>query len=126
MDGNPGWHLSEQQAKQPLKDLPMTNVNIVLSQRSVGVIVLPLTRDIPDANLDATVTSTPTIPKLPDGVTPAIAANANGQIWEILADVDIRVLFNGNVSATTGRKLKAGIPYTFAATAGSTPSMMLA
>lgn len=96
----------------------MTNVNIALSQRSVGVVVLPLVRDIPDNAIDATVGAS--------AATPAIIATANGQIWEIVADVDIRVLFNGTVTATTGRKLKAGIPYTFAATPGSAPSMILA
>lgn len=96
----------------------MSNVNIALSQRSVGVIVLPLVRDVPDNAIDATVGAS--------AATIGIMAQTNGQIWEIVADVDVRVVFTGTVTATTGRKLKAGIPYTFAATPGSTPSMMLA
>jgi hypothetical protein len=95
-----------------------TNVNIILSQRSAGIIVLPLTRATYDLAVDATVGAS--------AATPSIVASSNAQIWEIVPDVDIRVLFTGTVTGSTGRKLKAGIPYTFAAVAGETPSMMLA
>jgi hypothetical protein len=99
-----------------------SNCNVVLSKRSPGVIVLSLVTAAIDDMDDVTVGAS--------AANIGMTATGSDQIWEVTPDVDVRALWSagGNtaVTATTGRKLKAGVPYTFAALAGQGCSMMLA
>ena len=98
----------------------MAKINFVLSQRRGGDVVLPVLRAEYDAQKDAVPAA--------GAATIDIVATSDAQIWEVIADVPVRILFDdeASVTAATGRMLAANTPYTFAASKGQKPSVMLA
>lgn len=98
----------------------MPSGTVVLSKRKKGGVVLQMTSAQYDDQKDVTPTGSAAVV--------ALTASSDDQIWELVFDVDTRVLFGTApvVTAVTGRRLRAGIPYFFGAAAGQTLSIMLA
>lgn len=101
----------------------MASVNITLSKRDGGVLVMPLTKARYDDQREMEPTSASQVPDIH-----ADHDHGNALIWEISSDVDIRVMFGEDpvVTMATGRRLFAGIPYTFGAERGQKVAVILA
>jgi hypothetical protein len=99
----------------------MPKGTVTLSRRRGGVIVLPVLQAEPAvSSVDVTPSSS--------NQTLAVVAGSDDEIWELAFDTNVRVRFGENptVTATSGRLLFGGVPYTYAAKQGQKVAVILA
>lgn len=99
----------------------MPKGTVTLSKRRGGSVPMPVLQATAKAGpLDVTPTAS--------SQTLGIVAGSDDDIWELAFDTNVRVHFaeNPTVTATSGRLLCAGIPYTYAASNGQKIAVILA
>lgn len=99
----------------------MPKGTVTLSKRRGGSVPMPVLQAEPEAGpLDVTLSNV--------NQTLSIIAESDDDIWELAFDTNVRVHFAANptVTATTGRLLCAGVPYTYAAKQGQKIAVILA
>ncbi|MEV4609786.1 hypothetical protein MRBLMR1_004885 [Neorhizobium sp. LMR1-1-1.1] len=99
----------------------MPKGTVTLSKRRGGSVPMPVLQAQAKAGpLDVTLTNT--------GQLLGIVAESDDDFWELAFDTNVRVHFaeNPTVTATSGRLLCAGIPYTYAAKEGQKIAVILA